>query len=87
MREGALRQEACSADIAVSNTGVADSPPEDGPEPGTQCFAWSYRQRSGEIVTFSETKVFEGARNKVRRAAAQYAISRIEHYFDRLSER
>ncbi|WP_244851288.1 CinA family protein [Caballeronia sp. SL2Y3] len=84
MSEGALKQEPCSANVSVSNTGVADAPPGDGPEAGTQCFAWSYKLRDGQIVTFSETKVFDGERNEVRRAAALYAISRLEHYFDRL---
>jgi nicotinamide-nucleotide amidase len=84
MAEGALRLEACSADIAVSNTGVADSAPEGGPVPGTQCFAWSYRGRDGRIVTFSETKIFQGGRNEIRGAAAVYALSRIPRYFDAL---
>jgi nicotinamide-nucleotide amidase len=84
MSEGALNQEACCADVAVSNTGVADAAPGDGPPPGTQCFAWSYKVRGGEIVTFSETKAFDGERNEVRRAAALYALSRIEHHFNRL---
>ena len=84
MSKGALSQEACCADVAVSNTGVADAAPGDGPPPGTQCFAWSYKVRGGEIVTFSETKVFNGERNEVRRAAALYALSRIEHYFNSL---
>jgi PncC family amidohydrolase len=84
MSEGALKQEGCSATVSVSNTGVADAPPGDGPEAGTQCFAWSYKLSDGQIVTFSETKVFDGERNEVRRAAALYAISRLEHYFDRL---
>jgi PncC family amidohydrolase len=82
MSEGALRQEACCADVAVSNTGVADSVAE-GPPSGTQCFAWSLRSRTGELVTFSETRKFEGDRNEIRHAAAQYALSRVEHYFDR----
>lgn len=80
MSEGALQQEACCAQVAVSNTGVADEVP-DGPPPGTQCFAWSYRTREGDILTFAETKKFEGERNDIRRAAALYALSRIEHYF------
>ncbi|KIG07659.1 CinA domain-containing protein [Caballeronia concitans] len=87
MSEGALRQEGCIADVAVSNTGVADAPPDGGPPPGTQCFAWSYKLRGGQIVTFSETKRFDGDRNEVRSAAAHYALSRIEHYFDRLPRR
>ncbi|CAL8480662.1 protein of unknown function (plasmid) [Caballeronia sp. S22] len=82
MAEGALRQEACCADIAIANTGVADAVPGGGPPPGTQCFAWSYRTRDGEINTFTETRVFHGERNEIRRAAALYALSRTEHYFD-----
>lgn len=31
MSEGALRQEACCADVVVSNTGVADKVPDGGP--------------------------------------------------------
>jgi PncC family amidohydrolase len=81
MSEGALQQEACCAQIAVSNTGVADEVP-DGPPPGTQCFAWSYRTRDGAIVSFTETKKFQGERNDIRREAALYVLSRIEYYFD-----
>lgn len=88
MAEGALRQEGCCADIAVSNTGLADGGApggtHDGPPPGTQCFAWSFRRRGGEFVTFAETRCFAGERNDVRSAAALYALSRIEHYFDQL---
>ncbi|MDR5784417.1 CinA family protein [Caballeronia sp. LZ065] len=87
MSEGALQQEACCADVAVSNTGVADAAPDGGPPAGTQCFAWSFRSRTGDVATFSETKKFEGERNEVRQAAAHYAISRIEHYFDQQSTR
>src|ERR1700712_5475753 len=70
-------------DETVSRT---DAAPGGGPPPGTQCFAWSYKVQGGEIVTFSETKAFDGERNEVRRAAALYALSRIEHYFNRLPE-
>jgi nicotinamide mononucleotide (NMN) deamidase PncC len=84
MAEGALRQEGCSADVVVSNTGLADAGPKDGPPPGTQCFAWSFRGRDAETVTFSETRRFSGGRNDVRSAAALYALSRVEHYFNQL---
>ncbi|MGF6873858.1 CinA family protein [Paraburkholderia sp. MM5477-R1] len=88
MAEGALRQEGCCADIAVSNTGLADSGAhggsDDDPPPGTQCFAWSFRRRGNEFTTFAETRRFSGDRNDVRSAAALYALSRVEHYFDQL---
>jgi nicotinamide-nucleotide amidase len=60
MSEGARSQEACCADVAESNTGVTDVAPGGGPPPGTQCFAWSYKLRGGEIVIFSGTKAFNG---------------------------
>jgi nicotinamide-nucleotide amidase len=85
MAEGALRQEGCCADIVVSNTGLADAGPDDGPPPGTQCFAWTFRTRDAGTVTFSETWRFSGDRNEVRSAAALYALARVEHYFNQLS--
>jgi nicotinamide-nucleotide amidase len=85
MAEGALRQDGCRADMAVSNTGVADRASGNGPAPGTQCFAWSFRTGDGELASFSETRRFTGGRNEVRHAAAIYALSRIEHYFSLLS--
>lgn len=83
MAEGALEAEGCSADLAVSNTGVADPVGDgEGPPAGTQCFAWSWRLRERPSVTFTETVRFAGDRNEIREAAAQYALSRIEHYFE-----
>ncbi|MEM5436103.1 CinA family protein [Paraburkholderia diazotrophica] len=87
MAEGALQHEGDAADVAVANTGVADGAPSGGPPAGTQCFAWSYRLRGGGIATFTETKQFDGNRNEVRRRAAQYALSRVEHYFNTLGSR
>lgn len=84
MAEGALRQEGCCADVVVSNTGLADPAAAGSPPAGTQCFAWSFRMREANIVTFSETRRFSGGRNDVRSAAALYALSRIEHYFNQL---
>ncbi|MFM0125343.1 CinA family protein [Paraburkholderia sp. RL18-101-BIB-B] len=84
MAKGALRQEGCCADVAVSNTGLADAAPEGGPPAGTQCFAWSFRTGNSELFTFAETRQFPGERNDVRSAAALYALSRIEHYFNQL---
>jgi PncC family amidohydrolase len=88
MSEGALRQEGCCADVAVSNTGLADDSKQnesnDDPPPGTQCFAWSFRLPDGEVITFAETRRFAGDRNEVRSAAALYALSRVEHYFNQL---
>jgi nicotinamide mononucleotide (NMN) deamidase PncC len=83
MSEGALAQEACVADVAVSNTGVADESPG-APPAGTQCFAWTYRRRDGSVVTASETVRFNGGRNEIRRAAALYTLSRIPKYSDSL---
>jgi PncC family amidohydrolase len=85
MAEGALRLEACCADVAVSNTGVADGNAGDDPAPGTQCFGWAFKFQNGKIECVTETKIVNGERNDVRRAAALYALSRIEHHFNGLS--
>jgi nicotinamide mononucleotide (NMN) deamidase PncC len=85
MAEGALRQEGCCADVVVSNTGLADAGPSGGPPPGTQCFAWAFRTRQGEILTFAETRRFAGRRNDIRSGAALYALARIEHYFNEVA--
>jgi len=87
MAEGALQQEGVCADVAVANTGVADAVSPDGPPAGTQCFAWAYRLRGGNIATFAETREFSGSRNEIRQQAARYALSRIEHYFNALGAR
>jgi len=82
MAEGALAQREGRASVAVANTGVADGAPDgDGPPPGTQCFAWSCVHR-GQVVTVSETVVFEGDRNEVRRQAARHALLGIPPFMD-----
>lgn len=85
MAEGALKQQGCCADVAVSNTGLADAGPSAGPPPGTQCFAWAFRTRRGEILTFAEMRLFAGGRNDIRSGAALHALARIEHYFDEIA--
>ena len=79
MAKGAL--EKSGADIAIANTGVAgpdDAP--DGTKAGTVCFAWGHHSEDGAIKIYSETQLFSGGRNEVRRAAARYAILNIERY-------
>ena len=84
MAEGALR--AADANVAIANTGVAGPGPGDGGIPaGTICFAWAFGH-DGSIVTFSETRHFDGDRNTVRRAGADYAINRIWHYHNEMSK-
>lgn len=74
------------ANVAVSNTGVVDDTDDDIPA-GTQCFAWAYqREDTDPPAVFSETRRFEGDRTAIRHAAAQYALSRIPHYFRQLSD-
>ena len=78
MAEGALRVS--RADVALSTTGLAG--PSDGGSDipvGTVCFAWSF-QDADILTTFSETRKFDGERNEVRQASAEYAISRIWYY-------
>ncbi|MDB5887122.1 MAG: hypothetical protein JWR74_3293 [Polaromonas sp.] len=75
MAQGALRNS--NANLAVSNTGVADdTDPE--VEPGTQCFAWFFAQQGGRHERlFSETRKFSGDRNSIRDQAALYALLQI----------
>lgn len=84
MARGALRNS--DASLAISNTGVTDDTDPKIPA-GTQCFAWIFRTPSGkekdEDKLFTETRVFEGDRNQIREAAADYALSRIPDLFDR----
>jgi PncC family amidohydrolase len=81
MAQGILAQEACKANVAVANTGLAGPPPQGSTlAPGTQCYAWSFVRR-GVVATFSETKVFPGDRNEIRRASALYVLSQIAHYY------
>jgi PncC family amidohydrolase len=64
------------ANLAVSNTGVTDGTDPQIPA-GTQCFAWVFRRRDGELTVHSETHRFDGDRNQIRQAAANFALRRI----------
>lgn len=82
MAEGALAQREGRASVAVANTGVADRAPDgNGPRAGTQCFAWSCRYR-GQVLTHTETVVFDGDRNDVRRSAARHALLGIPRFMN-----
>jgi nicotinamide-nucleotide amidase len=84
MSEGALR--ASRANVALSDTGVAGPSNGDSDIPvGTICFAWSL-QEGDDIRTFSETRKFDGDRNEVRRAGAEYAINRIWHFHNQVMQ-
>ncbi len=76
MAEGAKR--VCNSSVAVSITGVAG--PEGGaPDKpvGTVCFAVC-----GPGTTRTSTKLFAGDRDRVRMAAAFYALDLARRYFD-----
>lgn len=72
------------ANLAIANTGIADGKGDDGTPPGTQCFAWIFRQTGrgdGPTVAFSETVRLRGGRNEVREAAAEFALAQIPRYY------
>jgi PncC family amidohydrolase len=76
----------CDANVAVSNTGLADSTDDEIPA-GTQCFAWAFQPHDDDDpVVFAETRRFEGDRTEIRDAAARYALSRVPHYFNQLPQ-
>lgn len=75
MAQGVLRIS--EANVAVANTGVAGPDKGEGDIPaGTVCFAWAFRLHDGVRIV-CETCHFDGDRNAVRQAAADYAITRI----------
>ena len=65
-----------SANLAVANTGVADSVDPEVPS-GTQCYAWAFAKPGGQPLLYSETRRFGGNRNRIRRESAHYALCRI----------
>jgi nicotinamide-nucleotide amidase len=76
MAEGAKR--VCGSSVAVAITGIAG--PEGGsPDKpvGTVCFAVC-----GPGTTRTSTKLFAGSRERVRVAAAYYALDLVRRYFD-----
>jgi nicotinamide-nucleotide amidase len=83
MVEGALHNS--RANVAVANTGVAGPGSEGGIPAGTLCFAWAF-EHHGTTVVFSETRHFDGERNAIRKAGADYAIQRIVFYHRQLLE-
>ncbi len=74
MAAGALAHS--DANLAVSNTGVTDDTDPRIPA-GTQCFAWAFRRDDGRLDMHSETHRFDGDRNAIREAAADFALRRI----------
>ena len=65
-----------NANVAISNTGVADDTDPQTPA-GTQCFAWVFRDADGALAVHTGTHRFEGDRNQVRKQAADYALGRL----------
>lgn len=79
MALGAARRS--SARIVISNTGVADDTDPDV-EPGTQCYAWVIKAGAADATpaVYTETRVFSGGRNTIRRASATYALLQIPRH-------
>lgn len=78
MAVGALKLS--KAAIVLANTGLAEA---EGDMDGVQCFACAMSVNDHEGVV-SETVKFEGSRNEVRAAAAQYALMQLPYYYERL---
>ena len=64
------------ANAAISNTGVVDDTDDKIPS-GTQCFAWAFKVDQGPPRVFTETRRFQGDRHAIRKAAAEYALTRL----------
>lgn len=78
MAVGALTRSA--AHIAVATTGVAGDGGDGDVPPNTICFAWAIGRGDDQPLVYSETRRFQGERNEVRHAAAEYAVLRIPHF-------
>lgn len=74
MALGALSRS--NANVAVANTGVTDATDPAIPA-GTQCFAWVFKRADGRQEVHSETRRFNGDRNRIRTDAAHFALRRI----------
>ncbi len=81
MAQGALARS--HANVAIANTGVTESMP-DGPPEGTQCFAWVFKAPHPPMKVFSETRRFDGERNAIRTASAEYALIQLVHLHAKL---
>jgi len=71
MARGALSRS--RANVAIANTGVTEPMP-DGPPAGTQCFSWVFKDATGDLQVFSRTHRFQGTRNEIRGASADFAL-------------
>lgn len=78
MALGALRNS--GSDMAIADTGAAEA---DSELDGVVCFACALMIEGREKV-ISETVKFDGSRNEVRKAAAEYGLLQIPQYFDTL---
>jgi nicotinamide-nucleotide amidase len=70
------------ANVAIANTGVTDDMDDDVPG-GTQCFAWVFKSGAADSrpAVFTETRRFDGGRQAVRKAAAEFALERIAAHY------
>jgi nicotinamide-nucleotide amidase len=74
------------ANLAVANTGVADSVDPDIPS-GTQCYAWAFASPGRAPFVHSETRRFGGDRNRIRRDSARYALYQIPVLWQQFADR
>lgn len=80
MALGALRRS--RADIAVANTGMAES---DGELDGLIWFACAIRV-NGQLRSIGESIRFDGSRNEVRESGALHGLLHLPGYYQRLQE-
>lgn len=80
MALGASRHSPAS--VAIANTGVTDDV-DDGIPAGTQCYAWLFKTGAADArpAVYVETRQFSGGRNAIRQASANYALTRLVHYY------
>lgn len=76
------------ANLIIANTGVADDTAAPEVAAGTQCYAWLFKPQDqfDPQVVYTETLMFEGSRDEIRRQSAVHAILRIEHWLEKLRQ-
>lgn len=82
MAQGALDKSL--ANLVIATTGITGDKSMDGVKAGTICFAWGFTIDKKNYF-FTKTKVFEGSRSKVQKAAAKFALLKIKFFYEKIN--
>jgi nicotinamide-nucleotide amidase len=80
LAEALLAQREGRASVALASIGWLSSQ-EEGSAPAAHCLAWACRHR-GAVVSASETVLFSGRRQEIRRSIARRALLGLPRFVD-----